>query len=195
MSLQKFPTKTLQSIISTLAKKMTITSSSSCFGFFFCALQFISQFLSMLDKLIFNELSQNFPLTCMRHIYYNLTMQAVYQAIEFKLTTFHLQTCYAIARRRLRLRAVTSIYLQSRKYSLRKYNTKCQLDVQRPPIKTMFTQTTRVSRQLTADNIIPSNSCFEILILIECLPKLLAFLSNVDTLIFKSMSIAVYISY
>ena len=73
MSLQKFPTKTLQSIISTLAKKMTITSSSSCFGFFFCALQFISQFLSMLDKLIFNELSQNFPLTCMRHIYYNLT--------------------------------------------------------------------------------------------------------------------------
>ena len=81
MSLQKFPTKTLQSIISTLdlAKKMTITSSSSYFGFFFCALQFISQFLSMLDKLIFNELSQNFPLTCMRHIYYKLTRQSIRQ--------------------------------------------------------------------------------------------------------------------
>ena len=105
MSLQKFPTKTLlQSIISTLdlAKKMTITSSSSCFGFFFCALQFISQFLSMLDKLIFNE-RQNIPLTCMRHIYYSFKTRQSIRQLKIQTTSKifkQKQTCYAIARRR-----------------------------------------------------------------------------------------------
>ena len=86
-----------------LAKMMmTITSSSSCFGFFFCPLQFISQFLSMLDKLIFNE-RQNIPLTCMRHIYYSFKTRQSIRQLKIQTTSKifkQKQTCYAIARRR-----------------------------------------------------------------------------------------------
>ena len=79
---------------------MTITSSSSCFGFFFCPLQFISQFLSMLDKLIFNE-RQNIPLTCMRHIYYSFKTRQSIRQLKIQTTSKifkQKQTCYAIAR-------------------------------------------------------------------------------------------------
>ena len=70
-----------------LAKMMmTITSSSSCFGFFFCPLQFISQFLSMLDKLIFNE-RQNIPLTCMRHIYYSFKTRQSIRQLKIQTTS------------------------------------------------------------------------------------------------------------
>ena len=72
------------------------------FRIFFCALQFISQFLSMLDKLIFNE-RQNIPLTCMRHIYYSFKTRHSIRQLKIQTTSKifkQKQTCYAIARRR-----------------------------------------------------------------------------------------------